>query len=252
MELTHYHALFAGYITAMILWSVAARMVPSLWPKEELPPFKRPWLEVLFALLSVVAVILVGMLYTNGLLIPSSGSLEPITESLNQILIFSPVLLLLVIRKHSPKTAWLPMQKVWARFAIGTVIALVSILAFTLTRTGSDSWLTVVPRVYTPENFGMFVQVLLEDITIAVLFVRFSAVFGKWPVIALVAILFAAGHIPAMLSTGEHWSELTSLILDAVLGITVLTILQRSSDVWWFCCVHFAMDMMQFHSIPAQ
>jgi hypothetical protein len=30
----------------------------------------------------------------------------------------------------------------------------------------------------------------------------------------------------------------------------VLYFLQRSSDVWWFWLLHFAMDMMQFYAIP--
>jgi len=68
-------------------------------------------------------------------------------------------------------------------------------------------------------------------------------------VIALVATLFAAGHIPAFISTGTPWNELGSLILDAVLGIAVLSAVQRSEDIWWFWCVHYAMDMMQFYAV---
>ena len=129
-------------------------------------------------------------------------------------------------------------------------VGFIAILAFTIARTGSDSWLTVVTRVYHPKNFGLLVQVLLEDITIAILFVRFRAVLGLRVTIALVAVLFAAGHIPALLTGGAILSELSSLILDAGLGIAILSVVQRSADIWWFWCVHFAMDMMQFYAAP--
>jgi hypothetical protein len=41
-----------------------------------------------------------------------------------------------------------------------------------------------------------------------------------------------------------------SLLLGAALGTLVLIVLRRSQDVWWFSCVHFAMDMMQFYALP--
>jgi hypothetical protein len=66
--------------------------------------------------------------------------------------------------------------------------------------------------------------------------------------IIIVAVLFAAAHIPAMLSGGAGLMEITGLALDAGLAIVVLFFLQRSADVWWFWWIHFAMDMMQFYS----
>ena len=252
MEISHYHALLIGYGVALIGWLLSARLFPSLWPRREVPSvpsFQKPWLEVVLAIVSAIGVLLVGQLYSRGWLIPALKSFEPLTEALNQMLIFSPIFLLLAVRHHPLSSAWLPMDKVWARLIIGLTLALLAILAFTVVRTGSDSWLTVVSRVYHPKNFGFLVQVLLEDITIAVLFVRFRAVFALRVVIILVGVLFAAGHIPALLAMGATFSELSSLVLDAGLGITILAVVQRSADIWWFWCVHFAMDMMQFYAV---
>ena len=93
-------------------------------------------------------------------------------------------------------------------------------------------------------------QVLLEDMAIAILFIRFRAAIGGKAAVVLVAALFAAGHIPALLSGGAPLSELMSLFLDTGIAIAVLAVVQRSSDVLWFWCVHFAMDMMQFYAVP--
>jgi len=246
MIISHYHALLIGYGIALICWLLAVRIFPSLWPQHEASSFSQPWFEVLWAIVSIVCVLLVGQMYVRGWLLPDVGSFETLVEVFNQILIFSPVLILLAIRRQSLSSAWLPIDKVWARPAIGITLALIAIFFFTMARTGSDSWLIVVSRVYRPQNFGLLVQVLLENITIAVLFVRFRAVFGLRVVIALVAVLFAAGHIPVLLATGATLSELSSLILDAGLAVVILSVLQRSADIWWFWCVHFAMDSMQF------
>src|SRR4029453_18152749 len=104
------------------------------------------------------------------------------------------------------------------------------------------------PRVYQPKNVGLAVQVLSEDLAIAILFVRFQAAIGLRVTIILIASLFAAAHIPSLVVKGTSLRELASLVLDAGLGVVVLFVAQRSADVWWLWCVHFAMDMMQLYA----
>ena len=133
---------------------------------------------------------------------------------------------------------------------MGIGIALFAILIFTMVRTGSDSFLQVTSRTYHYQNLQHMVQVFMEDITIAYLFIRIRAALGLRGAIFLVAALFAAGHIPAMISEGYSFGELGSLLLDAALGDGVLYTVQRSIDVLWFWCIHFAMDMMQFYAVP--
>ncbi|WP_271728575.1 CPBP family glutamic-type intramembrane protease [Aquimarina algiphila] len=89
-------------------------------------------------------------------------------------------------------------------------------------------------------------QVFMEDITIALLFVRLSAwINRKWTII-LVAILFACGHIPSFVAGGATLIELSSLLIDTCIGILILTVISKSKDVWWFFMVHYALDMSQF------
>jgi hypothetical protein len=169
-------------------------------------------------------------------------------EAGNQLLIFSPILAVPLLRRHGLRTAWLPTDRIWARLLVGLALAALAILAFTLVRQGSDNWMEVYPRVYQPKNVALAVQVFCEDLAIAILFVRFQAAIGLWETIILVASLFAAAHIPSMVATGTSWGELARLVLDAGLGVVILFIAQRSADVWWLSCVHFAMDMMQFYA----
>jgi hypothetical protein len=90
------------------------------------------------------------------------------------------------------------------------------------------------------------VQVLLADVSIAVLFVRFRAALGLRGALLVVAALFAAAHIPGLLANGAATSDIVALSGDAGLGVLALAVLHRSRDVWWFWMVHFALDMTQF------
>lgn len=76
--------------------------------------------------------------------------------------------------------------------------------------------------------------------------VRFNAALRRpWATAVIVALLFAGGHIPAQLANGLAPSEMLYLVFDFVLAAGVIGVVQRSADIWWFWCVHFAIDMTQ-------
>jgi hypothetical protein len=250
MMITQHLALLIGYTCALLGWVVLARLFPGLWPGQEKVTFPNPIVELIWAFVALIAVLGIGQLYQRDLLLPSDGAYHPALDAINQVIIFSPLSILLIVRRHGLHTAWLPTRRVWLRILAGLILALMAILAYTLSRTGSDSWAQVVPRVYQWTNFSFLIQVLLEDFAIAILFVRLRAVLGLKVVIVLVAVLFAAGHIPALIAGGAEAGELLSLFLDAGLGVLAISVLQRSADIWWFWGVHFAMDMMQFYAVP--
>ena len=199
----------------------------------------------------MLGVLLVGQLYARGIRLPATGSLRPLAESVNQIVIFAPMLALLALRRHSLETAWIRRDRVPLRIGIGVVLATIAITAFTAVYRDAPSLGTVISRTYRPANTHIAVQVLLEDIAIAILMVRLAGALGPRRAILLVAALFAAGHIPSLLATGGTQAELISLIRDAALAAGVFAVALRGADVWVLWPVHFAMDMMQF-AIPGR
>ncbi len=247
--LSHHYALLVAYLLALVVWDRIGRKQGALWPAAEAPPFSRPWLELAWFGLALAAVLGIGQLYVRHWLLPERGPAVPVFEALNQLIIFSPILLLPVVRRQSLASAWLPLDRVWLRVLIGVVLSLAATLAFTSVRSGADPWIDVIRNVYHPKNLGDLIQVLCEDVAIAILFVRMHAAIGVVGSLVAVAALFAAGHIPAMLSSSVGVNEITGLIADAGLAIVVLYFLQRGNDVWWFWWVHFAMDMMQFYAV---
>lgn len=246
MSTSHYAALLFSYAIALLAMSGLARRARRLWPAGEPARFAQPWRELAGALAAIVAVLVIGMVYTRGWLLPATSTHRPALDALNQVVIYAPFLLLLVLRRHGLDTAWLPRHGVPARVAIGLAVAGLALFAYALARPGLAAWPRLVAEVYAPGHISYLVQVLLEDVSIAIVFVRLRGALGPRWTLVLVAALFAAAHVPGMLASGADASALGRLSGDLVLGVLALTLLQRLRDVWWFWMVHFALDMTQF------
>lgn len=247
----YYVALSVGYTIALVGWFVINLWKPEIWRAHAEVQFQHPWREVLWALLAGIAMVAIGQLYAQGLLVPEIRPVKPLASSVNQVIIFSPFLLLLLIRRQSVATAWLPPRLPWLRLGIGMLLALCAITTFVLVRRPDSSLAEILPNVYHPKNLGYAVQVFFQDISIAIVLVRFKAAVGqKWFLVALVAValLFSASHYPLKISQGlSYLSATREVLIDALLVSAVVYVLQRSRDILWFWPVHFAMDMMQFH-----
>jgi hypothetical protein len=239
-------ALFLGYLTAVSGWIAASRVAPDLWRPTTPPAFARPWLEIGLALLAVVGVLLLGQLWVRGIRFPAAGPLAPFVESVNQLLIFSPILLLPLVRRQSYETALLRKERALVRVGIGVVLAAVALAVHVGVRRLMGDDVLLVPRVLRLENVDVAFQVLFEDVAVAILLVRLAAAIGTRPAVVAAASLFAAGHIPSMLARGANLSELAALVRDVTLGLVVLGTVLRSSDILWFWPVHVTMDLTQF------
>jgi hypothetical protein len=245
----HYLPLFVAYLFGLGGWFLASRLLPGTWARKRVEGFEHPWKEFGFALLGVIGILGMGQLWSSGVRLPEQGTLGPLLGSINQVLIFAPILLVILIRRQPSTSAWLPRARITRRLLAGIVLASVAVTAYSILREGADAPWILFGKLWRYENIDKMVQVFLEDLTIAILFVRLaSAISNRWATV-VVACLFAAGHIPVMVSQGATWLELLGLLRDAGLGLAVIYVLQRSRDVVWFWCIHFCLDMTQFDRI---
>lgn len=242
-------ALFAGYAAAVASWFVIDRLFPGLWRQFNLSSFSHPWREVLAALLAAGGVVLLGQLWLRGVRLPSEGTAGFVMESVNQILIFSPFFLLLLLRRQPLETALIQMRRLGSRLLVGVLIALIALGVHVVVRRALGENVFLFPRILQFQNLDEAVQVLLEDIAIAILLVRFATAMGSKATIAGVAALFAIGHIPAMVAQGASPAELVGLARDMLLGVMILGTILRSRDIVWFWPVHLVMDLTQFSRV---
>ena len=245
----HYTPLVLAYLAGLGGWLLANRVLAGVWRLEPAAVFERPWRELGIVLAGVVGVLAVGQLWVRGIRLPEQGGFGPILGAVNQILIFTPLLLVPVIRRQPWTSAWLPRARVTVRLLVGIALAALAVGVYSLLRDGTDAPWVLFGRIWRYENIDEMVQVFLEDLAIAIVFVRLAGVIGNRWATGVVACLFAAGHIPAMVSQGASQAELLALFRDAALGAAAISVLQRSRDVVWFWCIHFCLDMTQFARI---
>src|SRR5205823_13490117 len=96
----------------------------------------------------------------------------------------------LVLRRQGPETAWLPRRDIVLRVGIGLGLALLALIVYAVARFGLGGLPQLVAHVYAPSHVSYLVQVLLEDLSIAILFVRFRNVLGLRWTLLLLALLF--------------------------------------------------------------
>lgn len=242
----HYPPLVCAYALGLVGWLLAGRLLPWVWPSKPCERLAHPWRELGIALLAALLIPALGLLWSHGVRLPEQGALGPVCGALNQVLIFSPILLVPVLRRQPWTSAWLPRRYLATRLLAGLVLSTLALAAYSWLRAGAPTPPALLTKVWRYDHLDEMAQVLLEDLAVAILFVRLSSAMGSRAATVLVACLFAAGHLPAMVSQGATWPELAALLGDAALCVAVLLVLQRSRDVVWFWCLHFALDMTQF------
>lgn len=246
----HYGSLIITYGVATICWFLIyyKTRFGKYWTTTDAhtEPYSKPYWELLFAFLAVLAIIAIGQLYINNLLIPNASN-NNLVDALNQLLIFSPTFILLFIRKQSVNTIWLKPTFLLQRLSIGVVISILAMILYHLVRKDASPLHEFLLSVYHPSNISHLTQVFLEDCTIALLFYRLTYWIGdKWSIV-IVAILFALAHIPSLMANGASIQELQNLLFDTMIGTIVFTALTKSKDIAWFIPLHFVMDMAQYH-----
>jgi len=256
----HYAGLFAAYGLLVVLTllihrvSRRSRRIETIWPAQDPVSLRHPWADVGFFVVAVAGVIGVGRLYQRGMLLPTPDSpAGAVSEAFNQFLIFAPIPLLLVMRRQGPETALLSPKRRPVR-RLGAAVGLAAVAMLTYAAVTEHTLADVAGAFADEARSGRLpahaVQVFMEDLAIGVLLVRLAAaVRSEWAAGVAVATLFAAAHIPAMLSGAAEGLEpaaLTHLGLDALIGVIVMVGLLKTRDVLWLFPTHLTLDVMQF------
>lgn len=229
-----YIPLTIAYSTTVILWFVCNYFLKQrLWGKHIDHNPQKPYLELIFVVITAIVVLVIGQLDLKGGLIPNNSDNQGI-DALNKFLIFSPTIVLVRLRKQSFESIWLPTSDILLRILIGLGMALASLFIYWMVRENVVSFSAILANIYNLKNLSHLIQIVMENVTIALIFVSLSKWIGNNWTIVMVALLFAAGHIPLRISSGFVFSELESLVLDMAVGILILLAVSKSKDVWWF------------------
>ncbi len=217
-----------------------------LWRIAPIKTPEKPWVEFLVAILVAIAVLAVGQLYSYGWLLPSPENKigAGISWMLNNVIIFSPIWGVLIIRKQSLSTVLLSKNDLVKKVIFGLVSSLIGIVVFIGLRNEWGRFSEILSHALTYKSLINFPAVFFENVALAFLFVRFRWVVGaKWAII-IPAIIFALAHVPGSIAEGDPWGHiLTFCVLTSSLTVMILYTAYRSRDILWLGFVHYLIDV---------
>ncbi|MEP5610869.1 MAG: CPBP family glutamic-type intramembrane protease [Cyclobacteriaceae bacterium] len=217
------------------------------WPLESIKKSDNPWLDFSLSLIAAAGILGIGQLYSAGYLVPSSdGSIiNSLTWILNNLIIFSPIAIVLLMRKQKLSTVFISLEKIHLKLAFGALGSIVGIVIFLLLRGELSRLPSLLAAAIQLKSLSYFPAIFLENISLAFLFVRLKWAIGtKWAII-IPAILFAFSHVPGSLAEGDPWSHIiTFFFLTGSLTTFILYTAYRSRDIIWLGIVHYMMDIV--------
>jgi len=238
--------LLLAYSAVCLSWFGTERK-NLLWEVEKAETSENPRLDLILALLATVAILGIGQFYSAGYLLPRSGNTaldKLLIWPFNNLLIFSPIFLLLFFRKQKLNTIYLSKSELLKKITFGFFASFVGIFVFTGLRGEWQRLPEILQAAYSLDSISNFPAVFLENVALAFLFIRLKwATNLKWA-LGIPAILFALAHVPSSLAEGDPWTHiLTFFFLTGSITIFVLYTLDRSKDIIWLGFVHYFMDL---------
>jgi len=239
---------FIFYIPVIASYAIACLVARQLFIKQKLwnqpEEFKpdKPVIELVIALLAVVAVFMVGRLYSAGYLLPARYN--PYAWIANNLIIYSPIFIVLLIRKQPITTVWISHKHIGFKLLVGGVASVISVSVFLTFRMEWERFIEVVTKSFSADALSYFVPVFLEGVAIAFLFVRLKWVSNLKVALAIPGVLFAMGHLPGMIVDGDPWWHMTLMsLVTGSITVFVLYTCYKTRDIIWIGIVHYFMDV---------
>lgn len=243
---TFFLAIIAAYASACAIWLGLYKLSPTWWPVAVIEKPTTRYKDLVIAFGTCAGIIVMGQLYTAGLLLPESENsyISALLWMVNNLIIFSPIFITLYFRKQSVNTVFLSGKKLGIKLAFGLLASLLGILVFYLVANGENQFGRVFKEALLLENIRNFPAVFLEGVAIAFLFVRLNWSIGKKWAILIPSILFALAHLPRSIGNGTAVPEILaySAVTFAVTCLILYTS-HKSRDVIWLGVIHYLMDI---------
>ncbi len=216
------------------------------WTIENIQASNHKWIDLILALVACFGVIAVGQVYSAGLLIPKPDHKvgRALIWGLNNVIIFSPIFITIILRKQSLNTLFLSGNNFIHKSLFGIAASLIGVFLFVVLRSEVGRFPEILKDAFTVQSLSNFPAIFFENVALAFLFVRLRWAIGlKWSII-IPAILFASAHIPGSIAEGDPWSHImTFFFLTGSLTTVILYTAYRSRDIIWLGFVHYFMDV---------
>jgi hypothetical protein len=226
------------------VWLLFARsqaLRPGPFPKA--PP--RPWRDVGLALTAAAAVLALGEAYRRRWLLPAAdGWRGLLLFDCNQLIIFAPVFVVMLVRGQGLDTALVPRMAWGMRFLVGALLGLLGSVVLLGMRGELAKGPALLLDAVSLRSLAHFLPVFLEGVGIAFLFVRLRWAMGPWRALLVPSLLFAAAHVPRDIQEGHSPGHVIAFfVFNTLLPLVILGAVVRARDVVTLGVAHYVMDV---------
>jgi hypothetical protein len=235
----------AAYLAACGGWLIYDRQSRGRVAEPLVPTSDRPLLDFLLTLAAAAGILLLGSVYRQGWLLPTGSTASGrVGWMLDNLIIFSPIALVLWTRGQGPGTIFLSSHRWFEKILLGLGLGVISVSIYLAMRGEISELPQVLALSVAPDKLVDFLPVFLEGVAVAFGFVRFRWLVGMAPALIVPAAVFAAAHIPGQLADERTMATIGAFFLfNTTLAVAILWTVQRSRDVIWLGMVHYLMDI---------
>jgi len=219
----------------------------QLWQTEEEEAMDKKHLDLVLAFVAAIGILLIGQVYSAGYLIPKFSDIklvQAIVWMLNNVLIFSPVFIVLLVRKQSLKSIYISFRQWHWKVLFGLLTAIVGSLLFVGLRGEFDRIPSMINHAFELEAISNFPAVFFEGVAIAFLFVRIKWATNLQLALIIPSLLFAVAHLPEMIADGHTVMHMSIISLVTIsISVLVLFTIDKSKDIIWLGIFHYFLDI---------
>jgi hypothetical protein len=233
-----------AYLAACCGWMLADVLLRGRWRRSPLET-NRPYLDLGLALVAAAAVFAIGSAYRAKWLLPTGSDWRgELNWQINNLIIYSPIAVVLLLRRQGPRTVFISADRLADKLAAGVLLGVMAVVAYLALRGELSDATNVLSQAVQPSNLANFLPVFLEGVVLAFLFVRLKWAFGLTTALLLPALLFAVAHVPRQIESERTLLEIGAFLLfNTGLTAAILFTVQRSQDIVWIGIVHYLMDV---------
>lgn len=239
----YFGPLVLAYLSACLAWVLATRLRPKLWPPAPGLSTDRQWLDLALAAAATLCIWGLNQAHRGGHLLHAGGSaIAPLAIALNQIIIFSPIVVVLAVRGQGPATVFLQPTNLPVKLISGMVLGFLA-SAMYLWMTGRLNELpTSLLAAVSPRSLQQGLQVFFQFVAAAFLFVRVRWSFGLAAALLVPSLLYAVVQMPRQFEAHLPVAEIAIyFVLNTLVPATILYVVQLSGDIIWFAIVSYLL-----------
>ncbi len=239
----YFGPLVVAYLSACLAWVIATRLRPKLWPPAAGLSTDRHWLDLGLATAAILCIWGLNQAHRGGhLLHPGGSAIAPLATALNQIIIFSPIVVVLAVRGQGPATVLLQPANLPVKLISGLLLGLMASAIFLWMSGRLGDLPGALLSAVSPPSLERGLRVFLECAAVAFLFVRVRWSFGLAAALLVPSLFYAVAQVPRQLDAHMPAPEIVIYFaLNTLVPAGILYVVQLSGDVIWFAIIRFLL-----------